>query len=61
MDVAVQAKSKGDEDKVASGLHKLNEEDPTFKLVADPALKQLVLYGQGSTHIEIINEKLKAR
>jgi elongation factor G len=61
MDVAIQAKSKGDEDKVASGLHKLNEEDPTFKLIADPALKQLVLYGQGSTHIEIINEKLKAR
>ncbi len=61
MDVAIQAKSKGDEDKVASGLHKLNEEDPTFRLAADPALKQLVLYGQGSTHIEIINEKLKVR
>ncbi|MBU8935001.1 MAG: elongation factor G [candidate division Zixibacteria bacterium] len=61
MDVAVCAKSKGDDDKVASGLHKLNDEDPTFRLIADPALKQLVLWGQGSTHIEVLHEKLKTR
>jgi elongation factor G len=61
MDVAVKPKSKGDEEKVTSGLNKLNQEDPTFRLVADPALKQLVLYGQGSTHIEVITEKLKKR
>ncbi|RKX29469.1 MAG: elongation factor G [Candidatus Zixiibacteriota bacterium] len=61
MDVAVKSKSKGDDDKIASGLHKLNDEDPTFRLIADPALKQLVLWGQGSTHIEVLNEKLKSR
>ncbi|MFQ6009335.1 MAG: elongation factor G, partial [Candidatus Zixiibacteriota bacterium] len=61
MDIAVKPKSKGDEEKITSGLHKLNEEDPTFQLVSDPALKQLVLYGQGPTHIEVITEKLKSR
>jgi elongation factor G len=61
MDVAVQAKKRGEEDKIASGLHKLFEEDPTFKLIPDPALKQQVLWGQGSTHIEVLAEKLKKR
>jgi elongation factor G len=61
MDVAINSKTKGDEDKLASGLTKLHSEDPTFKLVADPALKQQVLYAQGSTHIEVIMEKLKQR
>lgn len=41
MDVAIKSKSKGDEDKIASGLTKLHEEDPTFKVVADPALAQI--------------------
>ena len=61
MDVAIQAKSKGDEEKVGTGLNKLLTEDLTFKIVLDPALKQQVLYGQGSTHIEVITEKLKTR
>ncbi len=61
MDVAITSKSKGDEDKVGTGLQKISQEDPTFRLVHDPALKQLVLYGQGSTQIEIISEKLKKR
>ena len=61
MDVAVKSKNKGDEDKVATGLNKLHEEDPTFRLVSDPALKQQVLYGQGSTHIEVLMEKLQKR
>jgi len=61
MDVAIKAKSKGEEEKIATGLHKINEEDPTFRLVADPALKQQVLYGQGPTHIDILVDKLKKR
>ena len=61
MDVAIKSAKKGDEDKVAGGLHKLHEEDPTFKLVADPALKQQVLYGQGPTHIDVLVAKLKSR
>lgn len=61
MDVAIKAKAKGDEEKISSGLNKIHEEDPTFKLVHDPALKQTVLYGQGSTQLEILSEKLKER
>ncbi|MFQ5453250.1 MAG: elongation factor G, partial [Candidatus Zixiibacteriota bacterium] len=61
MDVAIKAKSKGDEEKISIGFHKLNEEDPTFRLVSDPALKQQVLYGQGPTHIDVLVEKLKNR
>jgi elongation factor G len=61
MDVAIKPKSKGDEDKVANGLQKLREEDPTFKVISDPALKQMVLFAQGSTHIEVLCDKLKSR
>lgn len=61
MDVAIKSKAKGDEEKISAGLTKLHEEDPTFKLISDPALKQQVLYAQGSTHIEVLMEKLQSR
>jgi len=61
MDVAIRPKKKGDEEKIASGLQKLQGEDPTFELKQDPALKQQVLYAQGSTHIEVLMEKLQRR
>jgi len=61
MDVAIRPKKKGDEDKIASGLQKLHEEDPTFQLISDAALKQQVLFAQGSTHIEVLTEKLQKR
>jgi elongation factor G len=61
MDVAIKPKAKGDEEKIATALHKLQEEDPTFRLAPDPALRQQVLWGQGSTHIDLIQEKLKRR
>jgi elongation factor G len=61
MDVAIKAKSKGDEEKIANGFSKLREEDPTFRLISDPALKQQVLYGQGPTHIDVLVERLKNR
>jgi len=61
MDMAIKSKNKGDEDKIASGLAKLQGEDPTFELISDPDLRQQVLYAQGSTHIEVLMEKLRAR
>ncbi len=61
MDVAIRPKKKGDEEKIASGLTKLHSEDPTFELKADAALKQQVLYAQGSTHIEVLMDKLQKR
>ena len=61
MDMAIRAKKKGDEDKIASGLQKLRGEDPTFELISDAALKQQVLWAQGSTHIEVLMERLNKR
>ena len=61
MDTGIRPKSKGDEEKLSTALHKLNDEDPSFKIVVDPALRQTVLFTQGSTQTEILNAKLKAK
>ncbi|RKX26229.1 MAG: elongation factor G, partial [Candidatus Zixiibacteriota bacterium] len=61
MDVGIKPKAKGDEEKLSTGLQKLRDEDPTFNIIVDPALKQTVLFTQGSTHTEIILGKLHSR
>jgi elongation factor G len=61
MDMTVRPKAKGDEEKMGMGLNKLNDTDPTFKIVHDPALKQTLLFGQGDAQIDLIVEKLKNR
>ncbi len=61
MDTGVRPKTKGDEEKLSTGLQRLKDEDPTFKIIVDPALHQTVLLSQGSTHTEIIVEKLKRK
>jgi len=57
--VAIQAKTKQDEDKISSALQKLNLEDPTFEVKRNPETAQLLLGGQGMTHIGYILEKMK--
>jgi elongation factor G len=59
MDVGIKPRSKGDEEKVSTALHKINDEDPSFKVSVDPALKQTVIFAQGQTQTEIITQKLK--
>jgi elongation factor G len=59
--MAIVAKAKGDEDKIANGLHILHEEDPTFVVKVDPELHQTVISGQGELHLTIILKRLKAR
>ncbi len=61
MDMAIRPKSKGDEEKMSMSLTKLNQVDPTFKVVQDPALRQTLLFGQGPTQVELLVEKLKNR
>ena len=61
MDIGLKPKAKGDEEKMSTGLKKIRGEDPSFNLVIDPALRQTVLFAQGSSHTEIIMGKLKAR
>lgn len=59
--VALQLKSKGEEDKVAQGLAALHEEDPTFHYLVDSELHQTVISGQGELHLQVAGERLKAR
>lgn len=59
--MALVAKQKGDEDKIATGLHSLHEEDPTFLVRVDGELHQTVISGQGELHLEIIVRRLKAK
>jgi len=59
IDVAVIAKQKGEEDKIATGLARLSSEDPTFSYAVDSELKQTILYGMGELQLNMIVDKLK--
>ena len=58
---AVITKSKGDEEKIATGLATLHEEDPTFVYRVDPELKQTIISGQGELQLEIVVERLRRK
>jgi elongation factor G len=61
MPYAIAPKSRGDEDKVSTGIHKLLEEDPTLKFAYDEQTKEMVLSGMGQVHLEVTIEKLKRK
>ncbi len=58
---AIVPKTKGDEDKIASGLHRLMEEDPTIKVIMDTENHQELLYGAGAQHLEVIISRLEEK
>ncbi len=57
--LAVLAKKQGEEEKVFGGLHRLEEEDPTFKLEKQVETGDMLMKGMGELHLEIICKKLK--
>jgi len=57
--MAVEPKSKGDEEKIGQALHKLTEEDPTFIVERNKETKQLLIGGQGTMQLGVITNKLK--
>jgi len=57
--VAVEPKSKADQDKLGSGLARLAEEDPTFRVTSDEETGQTIISGMGELHLEIIIDRLK--
>lgn len=57
--MAVMPKSKGDEEKISSGLSKLMEEDPTLKAKMDKETKQQQIFGIGDQHLDVTVNKLK--
>lgn len=61
MSFAIQPKSKGDEEKIATSLNRLVEEDPTLSIRRDEQTRELILTGMGQTHIEVTTEKLKRK
>lgn len=61
INMAVEPKTKGDEDKLSTGLHTLHEEDPTFMVHYDPELRQTIVSAQGELHLMIILKRLSQR
>ncbi|MGM9627518.1 MAG: elongation factor G [Faecousia sp.] len=59
--MAIAPKAKGQEEKVAAGLNRLNEEDPSFTLVNNAETKQTVLSGAGDQQLDVLVSKLKSR
>jgi len=57
--MAVVPKAKGDEEKISTGLQRLLEEDPTFKMELNAETKQTLIYGLGDQHLDVITSKLK--
>jgi elongation factor G len=61
MAVALEAATRGEEDKLAMGLHKLHEEDPCFTSEYNAELGQTIVRGLGELHIEVQIERLKRK
>lgn len=58
---AIVPKAKGDEDKIATGLHTLHEEDPSFNVKYDPEIAQTIISGQGELQLSLAVKRLKER
>ena len=61
MSFAVDPRAKGDEDKLAAGLRRLHEEDPTLTFRRDPRTAELVVSGLSQIHVEVAMDRLKRR
>ena len=58
---AIEPKSRADEDKISTALHKILEEDPSLHFDRDPQTKEFILSGSGQLHIETVVKKLEQR
>ena len=58
---AIHAKNKGDEEKMAQGLARLHEEDPTFRKQFEPSTKETLVYGMGDLQLEVMVDRLRKR
>ncbi|MDQ3698582.1 MAG: elongation factor G [Gemmatimonadota bacterium] len=59
IDVAIEPKTKADQDKLAIALQKLAEEDPTFRVHTDAETSQTIISGMGELHLEIIVDRMQ--
>jgi len=58
---SIKPKSHEDEDKIMEALHKLSFEDPTFKVSREEQTKELLIYGLGDLHLDVMVDRLKER
>jgi elongation factor G len=58
IDVAIEPKTKADQDRLATALAKLSEEDPTFRVHTDPETAQTIISGMGELHLEILVDRM---
>ncbi len=61
LSMAILPKNKGEEDKVAQGIFRLMEEDPTIRFENNPETHQMVISGLGEQHLDVIVSKLKSK
>src|SRR5919112_907032 len=59
IDVAIEPKTKADQDKLGTALQKLQEEDPTFRVRSDQETGQTIIAGMGELHLEILVDRMK--
>jgi len=59
IDVAIEPKTKADQDKLGTALQKLAEEDPSFRVHVDHETAQTIISGMGELHLEIIVDRMK--
>ena len=61
MSFAIEPKSRGDEEKIVSSMHRLTEEDPTLTFHRNDQTREMILSGTGQIHIEVAVEKMKRK
>jgi elongation factor G len=59
IEIAVEPKTKGDQEKMATALGRLAQEDPSFQVASDPESGQTILKGMGELHLEILIDRMK--
>lgn len=59
--LAVEPKARGDEQKISGSLHRISDEDPTFKVTRDTQTKEMVMTGMSQLHLDVIQNRLKRR
>jgi elongation factor G len=59
MSLAIEPKTKSDQEKMGIALGKLSEEDPTFRIKSDPSTGQTIIQGMGELHLEILVDRMK--
>ena len=59
MSVAIEPKTRADQDRLVEGLHKLSQEDPTLKVKYDKELGQTIMSGMGELHLEVVVDRMR--